>query len=579
MKLTIGKKLTIISSLLLLIPTIVLGSITYMFAKTQLDEKGEITLKNGVRQAMQLIEAKKLEVERGTLTLEEAQEEVRVTLLGVKDAENKRPISKNIDLGAHGYFIAYTGDGVEAMHPSLEGQNVWEVEDKSGNGFKLVQNQIAQAKNGGGFLHYGWTLPNSEKLGTKIAYQEYDPDWDWVVSASAYEIDFNESVNQILYMILAVLGISALIGAVAIYFFSGHIAKPIRTISGNLLEMANNNLTGEPIEISNKDEIGTLAEAYNKLLKNLYNLIQTMQSSSSTVTSLSGSLVDITDQSTSSINEVARTVEEIARGASDQANNTELGSTKALLLGETIEKEQKFMDNLNKASERVSGAVSEGLVVIEGLAKISEESGRETKKVQEGILKTNESANRIGEASNVIASIAQQTNLLALNAAIEAARAGDAGRGFAVVAEEIRKLAEQSTTSTKTIDIIVKELQKNSSESVDVMAKVSTILAQQTQGVSESKDKYLTISEAMKDAVKAVDQLNISSAEMDKMKNEIQDTLQNLAAIAEENSASTEEVSAAMEEQTATIEEISNASARLSELAQNLQAVITKFKL
>ena len=111
------------------------------------------------------------------------------------------------------------------------------------------------------------------------------------------------------------------------------------------------------------------------------------------------------------------------------------------------------------------------------------------------------------------------------------------------------------------------------------MAKVSTILEQQTQGVSESKDKYLTISEAMKDAVKAVDQLNISSAEMDKMKNEIQDTLQNLAAIAEENSASTEEVSAAMEEQTANIEEISNASARLSELAQNLQAVIAKFKL
>jgi methyl-accepting chemotaxis protein len=579
MRLTIGKKLTIISSLLLLIPIIVLGSFTYMFVKVQLDEKGEIILKNGVRQAMQLIEAKKLEVERGTLTLEEAQEEVRVMLLGVKDAENKRPISKNIDLGANGYFIAYTGDGVEAMHPSLEGKDVWEVEDKSGNGFKLVQNQITQAKNGGGFLHYGWTLPNSEKVGTKMAYQEYDADWDWVVSASAYEIDFNDAANQILYMILAVLGISTLIGGAIIYLFARHIAKPIRAISGNLLEMANNDLTGEPIEISNKDEIGTLAEAYNKLLKNLYTLVQTMQSSSSTVTSLSGSLVDITDQSTSSINEVARTVEEIARGASDQANNTELGSTKALLLGETIEKEQKFMGNLNKASERVSEAVSEGLVVIEGLAKISEESGKETKKVQEGIFKTNESANRIGEASNVIASIAQQTNLLALNAAIEAARAGDAGRGFAVVAEEIRKLAEQSTTSTKTIDIIVKELQKNSSESVDVMAKVSTILEQQTQGVSESKDKYLTISEAMKDAVKAVDQLNISSAEMDKMKNEIQDTLQNLAAIAEENSASTEEVSAAMEEQTATIEEISNASARLSELAQNLQAVITKFKL
>ena len=181
MKLTIRKKLILISSALLILPILVLGSISYLNAKSQLDDKGETILKNGVRQAMQLIESKKTEVERGKITLEKAQEEVRVILLGEKDADGKRPISKNIDLGENGYFIAYTGEGVEAMHPSLEGVDVWDVEDKGGNGQKFVQEQIAVAKAGGGFVDYDWTLPASEKIGTKISYQEYDPDWNWVV--------------------------------------------------------------------------------------------------------------------------------------------------------------------------------------------------------------------------------------------------------------------------------------------------------------------------------------------------------------------------------------------------------------
>src|SRR5690554_4964952 len=111
MKLTIRKKLILISSTLLILPILVLGSISYLNAKSQLDDKGETILKNGVRQAMQLIESKKTEVERGKITLEKAQEEVRMILLGEKDADGKRPISKNIDLGENGYFIAYTGEG------------------------------------------------------------------------------------------------------------------------------------------------------------------------------------------------------------------------------------------------------------------------------------------------------------------------------------------------------------------------------------------------------------------------------------------------------------------------------------
>src|SRR5690606_33235105 len=100
-------------------------------------------------------------------------------------------------------------------------------------------------------------------------------------------------------------------------------------------------------------------------------------------------------------------------------------------------------------------------------------------KVHDIILRTNDSAKKISQASQVIANIAGQTNLLALNAAIEAARAGEAGRGFSVVAEEIRKLAEESENSTKIIDEIVEDLQQNAANAVDMVEKVSMIVAEQ----------------------------------------------------------------------------------------------------
>lgn len=250
---------------------------------------------------------------------------------------------------------------------------------------------------------------------------------------------------------------------------------------------------------------------------------------------------------------------------------------KAMKLGEIIDKNREYMFNMNSASDKITNVVNDGLKEIGRLSEISEESSHATKEIYDIILKTSESTNQIGDASNVIASIADQTNLLALNASIEAARAGEAGKGFAIVASEIKKLAGQSAASTSYIDNVVKELQDVVAKAVDSMEKVNSISKEQTSSVLNTKKKYESIMGAVGASENAVNLLNASEEDMLKAKNDIMDLLQTLSAIAEENAASTEEASSTMLEQSASIEEIAKSSERLAHLAGDLQEIILRF--
>ena len=202
-----------------------------------------------------------------------------------------------------------------------------------------------------------------------------------------------------------------------------------------------------------------------------------------------------------------------------------------------------------------------------------------TETVYSIIMSNNESAQKIQEASEMIQSIADQTNLLALNAAIEAARAGEAGRGFAVVADEIRKLAEQSNSFTNDIKLVIEELRSKSQAAVTTMQGVKVMFDEQSKSVNQTGDKFEMIAKAIDSIKLIIDSLNESSMQMADNKNSIIDLVSNLSAISEENAAGTQEVAASTQQQAATIAELANAGDSLASVAEELRALVHKFKV
>jgi methyl-accepting chemotaxis protein len=576
--LSIRSKLVLVTELLLIIPLLLLGLLSYNVAKSQLEESGKILLKNSVEMTLQVINDNQKLVDQKSITLSEAQERVREFMLGKKDSNGTRPINKNISLGKSGYLLAYTKDGVEAAHPSLEGKSVIDTKDKK-TGEYFVKEQIKLGNNGGGYLTYWWTLPNSEKISEKITYQKADTNWGWIVSAGTYMEDFNVGSNKIFVATVILLAAALVIGSIVIVVFAQHIAVPIMKIGKAVDVVAEGNFNVQDIKIRNRDEIGKLSESFNAMLKNVSELISSVKASTDIVFSSTSVLDNIVDENTASINQIAASVSEIAKGSSEQAKETEDGVLKIKSLSQKIELVTGLTVETDRVAAQAANIGNKGLDAIKILSIKSEENSKAAEKASQIIQEVDRTSVEIGAITEAISQISEQTNLLSLNAAIEAARAGEQGRGFAVVAEEVRKLASQSAQSAARVKELISGIQDRSKSAVKAMEEGKNIAREQSTAVLQAKDIFVEILSVVDKVAEDMKKIKGFSLEMETEKDEIVEILDTLSASTEENSAATQEVSATTEQQLASIDQIVSHTQDLKNLAEKLKGTVNKFEV
>lgn len=317
----------------------------------------------------------------------------------------------------------------------------------------------------------------------------------------------------------------------------------------------------------------------NQAIDGLRDLVKKINSQSKILFTTSQELKIASSETGKSASEVAQAMEELAIGSTKQAEQITQTADTIRSLSEIINQVSDDTEKIASASEEVARAAKVGLqATIEGTNEI-QELYLSTKKINKIINELSNATSEIGEITSVIQGVAEQTSLLALNAAIEAARAGEQGKGFAVVAQETGKLAEQSKQAAGLIVDLITNIRLQTTEAVKTM-EIGMQRAESGKNLTiETSETFKKISQSLSNNLVQIEAVAQSARKMAESNNVVIKTINDMAAICEENLASTEEVTATTEEQSASTQQVAALADNLNQIADNLHQAVAVFKL
>ena len=347
-----------------------------------------------------------------------------------------------------------------------------------------------------------------------------------------------QAIQRSLAWMLALAAAMAVLGTATAVVMGNAIAKPLEVIRERMHDISEGegDLTAR-LEVLGKDEIGRLSGHFNHFVGNIQDIVKQ-------VTAISSSIASGTLEMTAGMTEMTTTADAIAQGADSQKQGVEQANEK--------------VGTIAKSSQVVYNNVSDALRVFQQAQEAAATGGTAAGEAVEGMREIQEDSRQIGNIITVITEIANQTNLLSLNAAIEAAKAGEQGKGFAVVADEVRKLAERSAQAAQEITTLIQTSTRSVLKGSERVNAAGSSLKSIQEAIRASSQRLQTISSQSQ--VQSQDSVAVVTV------------MGGLTGIAEQNAAAMEQMAATLRETRRTVED-------LSLVAEQLNALASRFKV
>ncbi|MCH5276062.1 MAG: cache domain-containing protein [Lachnospiraceae bacterium] len=436
-------------------------------------------------------------------------------------------------------------------------------------------------KKGGEYFSNNVDIYGQKYFGYYIPIQNNDGEIVGMIFAGMPQADARAQILSILSLIVIIVVATGVLGAIVLVFVVRKLVKALEKGCDALEELAQGKLD---VQLDNtilnrKDEIGKISRSIMKLKTELSSVIGTMKNHSEALSTSATFLNKKTVETAGTISQVERAIGEVADGATSQAQETQNATDNVIHIGKMVEDTTKEAETMHKNALDMKKLGEEAFATLHELQDINSQARESIDIIYEQTNNTNQSVQKIREATGLITAIAEETNLLSLNASIEAARAGEQGRGFAVVASQIQKLAEQSNASASHIEEIITYLITDSDKAVKTMDVVKDIMDKQNEKVHTTDMRFGEVLKGIETSMEAIDRIVEQTGQMDKTRITVVDSVRSLTAIAEQNAASTQETSASVTEIANTVADISGKAGHLKSIAEEMDKSMEIFKL